>query len=526
MFEFPDRFNAAYDLLDSALERGWGERIALRATDGANVSYAQVAQSANRVGNALRELGVEIENRVLMSVVDGPEFVSTFLGAIKLGAVPIPVNTNLLADDYAYFLNDSRAKVAIVSAPQAEAIGNVRSQLRWLRHLVVVGEPGAGQLGFAEITEAASPELTPAYTGPDDVCFWLYSSGTTGVPKGIVHLQHDMRTCVELYAKPILGIQADDIVFSVAKLYFAYGLGNSLYFPLSVGASAVLLAGPPAPATVLDVVRRFRPTIYCAVPTSYANTLGVGAGPWTAADFMSVRTCVSAGEPLAGSILQRWKERSGTDILDGIGSTECCHIFISNRTDDIRPDCSGRIVPGYEARVVDDQGGEVPDGEVGNLMVKGESAFAYFWNQHQRTKQTLIGEWIQTGDKYLRDADGYFYYQGRSDDMLKVGGIWVSPAEVEACINQHPSVLECAVVGLKDSNALIKTCAYVVLQPTVQGEHALEDSLRAHVRERLAHFKCPREFRFVGALPKTATGKIQRYKLRRVSAESGEVPRA
>ena len=512
--ELPQRYNAAADLLDGNLEAGRGDQIAIRTTDGAALTYAEVAAAADRSGSALRELGVEIENRVLMALLDGPEFAATFFGAIKLGAVPIPVNTNLKPHDYAYFLNDSRAKVAVVSAPLADAFRQVRGELRHLRHLVVVGEAGPGELGYAEVTAAASPDLAAADTSRDDMCFWLYSSGTTGFPKGVVHLQHDMRYVVETYGKQVLRLRESDVTFSVAKLYFAYGLGNALYMPFGVGASTVLLAGPPAPATILDVVRRFRPTLYFSVPTSYANTLAADPEVWADADFSSVRACVSAGEPLAGSILQRWGARTGTDILDGIGSTECCHIFISNRLGEVRPDSTGTVVPGYEVRIVDDAGQEVTQGQVGSLLVRGDSICSMYWNQHERTKRTIRGEWIDTGDQYLREADGFFRYQGRSDDMLKVSGIWVSPTEVESVINAHEAVLECAVVALIDEERLVRPEAYVVLQPGRKAGVELEVELRDHVRATLAHFKCPRDFHFVPELPKTATGKIQRFKLR------------
>jgi benzoate-CoA ligase len=511
--EFPERYNAAVDLLDANLEQGRAERTAIRTAAG-EWTYAQVVAGANRFGNALRELGVEAENRVMMAVLDSPEFATSFFGAIKLGAVPVPVNTNLKPADYAYFLNDSRAKVAVVSAPLADLLRQVRPSLHHLKHLVVVGDAEPGELSYAEITGAAGSELAAFDSSRDDMCFWLYSSGTTGYPKGAVHLQHDMRVSFELYARPFLEITEDDTCFSVAKLYFAYGLGNGLYFPFAAGATTVLHPGPPAAASLLPIVRRFRPSLYFAVPTSYANTLAADPEVWAEADFGSVRVCVSAGEPLSGSILQRWKSKTGTDILDGIGSTECCHIFISNRRDDIRPDCSGKVVPGYEARLVDEGGREVEDGQVGNLMIKGDSICAYYWNQHQRSRTTILGEWINTGDKYVRDSEGYFRYQGRSDDMLKVGGIWVSPVEVEMTVNAHEAVLECAVVGIENEQALLRPVAYVVLQPGRAADVELEESIRNHVRERLAHFKCPRDFFFVDTLPKTATGKIQRYKLR------------
>jgi benzoate-CoA ligase len=512
--ELPVRYNAAADFLDGNLAAGRGGRAAIRTASGEEWTYEQVADAADRWGGALAELGVEVENRVLLCVLDGPEFAAAFFGTIKLGAVPVPVNTNLTADDYAYLLLDSRAKVAVVSEGLADVLRAARARSPFLRHLVVVGEAGPAEVSYAELVRGARPLEGPADTQRDDMCFWLYSSGTTGRPKGVVHLQHDMRVCTELYAKPVLGIGDFDTTFSVAKLYFAYGLGNGLYFPFAVGATTVLLDGPPAPPTVLELVTRLRPTLYFGVPTSYAAILAAPESQWAGADFGSVRACVSAGEPLSGSLLRRWRERTGTWILDGIGSTEICHIFISNRLDDVRPDSSGRIVEGYEARIVDDDGTLVPDGEVGNLLVKGDSTCAFYWNQHERTKQTIQGEWIVTGDKYVRDAEGYLTYQGRADDMLKVSGIWVSPTEVEGTINGHDQVLECAVVGVPDEQQLVQTIAYVVLRDGAPADASTEAALRSFVRDRLAHYKCPREFRFVDSLPKTATGKIQRFRLR------------
>lgn len=508
-----NRYNAASDFLDGNLEAGRGDRTAI-LSPGGRWTYRQVAEDANRWASVLPQLGVEIENRVFLALLDGPAFAATFWGSIKLGAVPVPANTNLVADDYAYLLDDCRAKVAVVSQPVADRLRQARPASRWLKHLVVVGEAGPDEHRYAELLSGGASECSPADTDRDDMCFWLYSSGTTGMPKGVVHLQHDMRVCTDQYARPILELAESDITLSVAKLYFAYGLGNALYFPFSVGASTVLLEGPPAPPALLEAVREYRPTVYFGVPTSYASVLAADSALWEAADFSSVRICVSAGEPLPGAILRRWKERTGTEILDGIGSTEICHIFISNRPGDVRPDSSGRVVPGYEVRLVDEQGGEVGDGEVGSLLVRGDSTCAFYWNQHERTKDTIRGHWIDTGDKYVRSADGYFSYQGRSDDMLKAGGIWVSPAEVEAAITAHESVLECAVVGARDENDLVVPHAYVVVAPGRSSGPELTVELRDWVRGRLAHFKCPRAFHFVDSLPKTATGKIQRFKLR------------
>jgi benzoate-CoA ligase family protein len=512
--QLPERYNAAADFLDGNLEAGRGNRIAIRTTGGRACAYAQVAEGANRWGNALADLGIEIENRVLMILLDSPEFASVFWGTIKIGAIPVPVNTNLTPRDYAHFLNDSRAKVVVVSEPLAGRVREIEADLPWLRHVVVVGAPGPNELSYTELTAAAETARDPAPTSRDDACFWLYSSGTTGTPKAAIHLQHDMRVCTELYAKPILHIHEDDVTFSAAKLYFAYGLGNGLYFPFGVGATSVLHAGPPSPPAVLDTITRLHPTLYFSVPTSYAATLAADPDLWATADLTSVRACVSAGEPLSGSILERWRARTGTVILDGIGSTECCHIFVSNRLGDVRPDSSGMPVDGYRVKLLDDEGAPVPSGEVGNLLVSGDSICAGYWNQHERTKRTIQGEWIQTGDKYTQDPDGYLVYQGRSDDMLKVGGIWVSPTEVEGAINAHDAVLECAVVGVIDEQRLVLPEAYVVPRGEIADGAELQDELRRHVRARLAHFKCPRAFHFVEDLPKTATGKIQRFKLR------------
>lgn len=513
-----DHYNATTDLLDGHLEQGRSHKVAIR-TQAGDWTYADVAASANRAGNSFRELGVEVENRVLMAVLDSPEFAAAFFGTIKLGAVPVPVNTNLSSDEYAYLLNDSRAKIAVVSEPVADAFRKIRYQTSYLRHLVVIGETASGELSFEEITRDAGEELSPADTTSDDSCFWLYSSGSTGRPKGVVHLQHDMRSCAEAYAKPVLGIDDSDITFSVSKLYFAYGLGNGLYFPFAAGATSVLLAEPALPRVIFDIARRFRPTIYFAVPSSFANLLAAPASAWKLADFSSVQVCVSAGEVLPGALLKRWKDKTGIDILDGIGSTESCHIFISNRMHDVRPDCSGTVVEGYEVRIVDEEGRDVPVGQPGMLMMKGDSICASYWRQRQLTKETILGEWLKTGDIYVKDASSHFFYQGRTDDMLKVGGMWVSPYEVEETLSEDESVVECAVVGVPDRDALVKPEAFVVLANDGGGQE-LEDRLRQHVRQRLGGNKTPRAFHFVASLPKTATGKVQRFKLRELAQQS------
>jgi benzoate-CoA ligase len=359
----------------------------------------------------------------------------------------------------------------------------------------------------------------------DDVAFWLYSSGTTGFPKGAVHLQHDMRCCAESFGHGVLGIGPSDRTFSVAKLFFAYGLGNALYFPFSVGASTILLPDKPDPARIFDVVRRFRPTLFYAVPTAYSAMLAemdAGASP----DFSSVRLCSSAGEPLAATLFERWRARTGVEVLDGIGSTEMLHTFIANRPGRVRPGSSGEIVPGYAARVVDADGRDVAPDEIGDLLIKGESTCSCYWNKQEQTRKTIVGEWIRTGDKYSRDRDGYFWYQGRSDDMLKAGGYWVSPAEVESAILTHPAVLECAVIGCEDDTRLVKPMAFVVLKSGQAGSPELADALKGHLKTRLAVYKCPRWIEFVGDLPKTATGKIQRYKLREGLKRASSAPGA
>ena len=517
-----DRYNATTDLLEGNLEQGRSHNVAIRTHTG-ECTYAEVAAAANRAGNALRELGVEMENRVLMAVLDSPEFAATFFGAIKLGAVPVPVNTNLSADEYAYLLHDSRAKIAVVSEPLADAFRKIRRQSSYLRHLVVIGETAPGEVDFEQITRDAAEELSPADTTRDDSCFWLYSSSPTGRPKGVVHLQQAMRSCVESYARPVLGISDSDVTFSTSKLYFAYGLGNSLYFPFAAGATSVLVGEPALPRLIFEAVRRFRPTIFFAVPSSFANLLAAHSSSWHSADFSSVRVCVSASELLPGSILKRWKGKTGIDILDGIGSTESCHIFISNRTHDVHPDCSGTLVEGYEARVVDEEGRNVPRGQPGMLLIKGDSLCASYWRRHQLTMETLLGEWFKTGDIFIEGTSGHFFYQGRSDDMLKVGGMWVSPHEVEEALCEDEDVVECAVVGVPDRDALLKPEAFVVLAEPARGQE-VEGRLRQHIRQRLGGNKTPRAFHFVESLPRTATGEVERFKLRALAQARSASP--
>lgn len=514
----PDQFNAASAFLDRNLQEGRGTKTAI-FYEGEAYTYAQVAELANRVGNGLLDLGIDLEQRVALLLLDSPQFAAGFFGAIKIGAVPIPINTMLRPSDYVYMLNDSRARALLIHAVLWKQIQQVLPELKYLRHVVVVGLEEEGEQetstlhDFEKWTSKASANLEAAETSKDDSAFWLYSSGSTGFPKGCVHLQHDMTFCTEYYAKPVLGIQENDITFSGAKLFFAYGLGNNLYFPFAVGASAVHYPGRPVPEDMFKVVERYRPTIFFGVPTLYAGMLALPDAE-KRFDFSSVRVCVSAGESLPADILRRWQQKFHVDILDGIGSTEILHIFISNRSGEIRPGSTGKLVPGYEAIIADESGHAVEQGDIGNLLIRGDSTTAFYWNKHEKTKDTINGHWIHTGDKYYQDADGYFWYCGRADDMLKVSGQWVSPVEVEAALIEHPAVLEAAVVGDMDADELLKPRAYIVLNSGYEPSDALANELKTFVKERLVPFKYPRWIDFVPELPKTATGKIQRFKLR------------
>ena len=509
----PDGFNVGHWLCDRHLEEGRGDRTAILCGDEA-VTYAQVAERSNRVGNGLRGLGVRREERVMLLLLDGPAFVYSFLGAIKAGAVPIPTNTLLKPQDYRYMLNDSRAAIAIVSEPLLGALQAIpRLELPHLREIVVVGAAPPGLRSFDDLLQGAAT-LAIADTGKDDAAFWLYSSGTTGFPKGAVHLHHDIVHTVELYAKPILQLTERDRTFSVAKLFFAYGLGNAFTFPFAVGATTILWPGPPTPPNVYAAIERFKPTLLYSVPTNYGQLLAHHQETGADFDLSSVRLAVSAGEALPKALYDRFHQRFGVEILDGIGSTEILHIFISNRAGRTRPGSSGQLVPGYEARLVDETGAPVKDGEIGNLLIKGDSTCAFYWNKHERTKDTIEGHWIRTGDKYSRDADGYYWYAGRSDDMLKVGGIWVSPVEIENTLLEHPAVQEAGVVGRRDQDELEKPVAYVVLTAGQLGSEPLARELQDFVRSRIAEYKRPRWIEFVPELPKTATGKTQRFKLR------------
>lgn len=503
----PEQFNAADYFVDRNIREGRADKVAVICEDR-KLTYEQVGIGMNQVGNALAASGLRMEDRVALLLLDTEIYPQVFFGAIKMGAVPICLNTLMRPKDYTYYLNDSRARVLMVDASLLALIQGISKELHFLEKVVVVnGSAGANDVTFEEFIAGQSGEMTVAHTSPDDACFWLYSSGSTGQPKGTVHLQHDMVYAAETYGKQVLKVQENDVCFSAAKLFFAYGLGNGLYFPFSVGATAVYMPQWPTPQLVFNTIARHQPSLFFGVPTLF------GAMLTESGDLGRVRTSVSAGEALPPDILMRWRERFGTQILDGIGSTEICHIFISNCHDDVRPGSTGKLVPGYEARIVDDGFNDVEDGEIGTLLIKGDSIASCYWNKHDKTKKTMMGEWINTDDKFFKDENGYFFYVGRSNDMLKVGGIWVSPIEVEACLMEHASVRECAVVGWPDKGKLIKPKAYVVLHDGISGSDALEKELKDHVKTALAHYKYPRWIEFIEELPKTATGKIRRFVL-------------
>ncbi|MGC2474115.1 MAG: benzoate-CoA ligase family protein [Candidatus Sulfotelmatobacter sp.] len=511
----PDEFNAAAHFIDRHIQEGRTEKIAIECGDD-HLTYGELFRGVNQLGNGLKQLGVRMEERVLLLLLDTPEFAISFFGAIKIGAVPVPVNTLLKPADYKYLLNNSRARVAIVSDSLLPLIKELpRRELRFLEKIVVVGASNsAGNLAFQELIRRNSSDLAPAPTTKDDAAFWLYSSGSTGQPKACVHLQHDMVVSTERYAKAILKITSEDRCFSVAKLFFAYGLGNGLYFSLAVGATSILLPGPPRPQSVFETIERHRPTLFFSVPSNYVKLLAHEAPAGREFDLSSVRHAVSAGEALPASVFHRFKERFGVEILDAIGSTEALHMMISNVPGNVRPGSSGKVLPGFEAKIVDDNDQPVAHGEVGNLMVKADSACAYYWNQHEKTKDTIAGHWLRTGDKYYQDEDDFYWYAGRSDDMVKVSGVWVSPIEIERVLSEHAVVQEVAVIFRQDSDELSKPAAFVVLRDGISSSAQLGIELQNFVTSRLPVYKRPRWVEFLPELPKTATGKVQRFKLR------------
>jgi benzoate-CoA ligase len=507
----PRSYNASVDFIDRHLVEGRGGKVAVR-DDGGSYSYAQLAERVNRAGNMMKTLGIGLEDRVIMLMQDSVDFIACFFGAIRLGAVPVPLNTLLTANDYDFMLRDSRAKLVVVSGPLHEKAAPALAHQAFVKAVVVDGGAGHGRPLLGDLLAEASPTLVPAATVADDICFWLYTSGSTGQPKAAVHLHADLVHTAELYAVPVLGIDEKDIVFSAAKLFFAYGLGNAMTFPLHVGATALLMAERPTPQSVARHLVDHQPTIFFGVPTLYAAMLADPNLPGP--DKLALRWCVSAGEALPEQVAKRWKAHTGVDILDGIGSTEMLHIFLSNCPQALKYGTTGKPVPGYEVRLLGDDGAAVKAGEIGDLYVGGPTSAIMYWDNRAKSLESFHGRWTRTGDKYLIDGDGFYVYQGRSDDMLKVGGIYVSPFELEGAIVTHEAVLEAAVVGAEDESKLIKPKAYVVLRDGFEASDTLAESLKTYLKTRLAPYKYPRWIEFVNELPKTATGKIQRFRLR------------
>ena len=507
-------FNAATRFVDRHILEGRAGNTAIECRDE-RVSYQQLSDRTNRVGNVLRRLGVESGARVVLLLPDTPEFLYCFFGAIKIGAVAIPLNTLLKPLEYEFLLNDAQAKVALVGdflLPLLEV--TPRERFKYLREIVVVGNSNQHYLRLGDAMAESSSELQPAPMSKEAPAFWLYSSGSTGPPKACIHAHQDMLVCSERYAKGILNISDRDRCYSVARLFFAYGLGNAGYFPLYAGGTTILSQGQPTPAGIYANIERYRPTLFFSVPSNYAALLAHRREDGREFDLSSVRLAISAGEPLPEVIFERFKQRFGIQILDGLGSTETLQTVISNRPGEVRPGSTGKVVPGYEAKIVDENGRSVEVGVVGTLMIKGDSICSGYWNGQGKTEGEFADHWFRTGDRYYQDQDGYFWNAGRTVDTFKVNGRWLNPFEVEGALIAHPSVDQAAVVPREDEVGLTKAAAYVVLAPNVRPSDQLVRELKDLVAQRVGNYKRPKWIEFVSELPKTATGKVQRFKLR------------
>lgn len=515
----PQRMNIAALFVDQPAEGKWADKTAiyfageLPRYPPRNFTYREIQELVNRTSNALQSLGLGPEDRILMIVLDSIEFIATFFGAIKIGAIPIPVNTRLPADQYQYMLHDSRAKALVIHEELVDNIKDI-SQFKFLQHFIVIGQAKPGQISYYDIVNRASPQLDALEMSKDDFAFWLYSSGTTGAPKGIVHLQHDMVYCADTFFKHVVRLTQDDIILSVSKLSFAYGLGNAMYAPFRVGASAVLYPGVAQPEKVLELLEKYRVTVLFALPMLYSRILAIKDAE-KKYDLKSLRLCFSGLEPLHPAIYYQWKERFGVEVLDVIGSTEILHVFIANREGKVKPGTTGVAVPGYELKTVDDEGKDVPIGQRGRLMVRADSIGAFYWHQHDATKRTFQGEWIDTSDLYVKDEEGFWTHAGRAGDMMRSKGLWVSPVEVENAIGAHPAVLEVAAVQSYTPERFEMVKAFITLKEGYQPSPRLEEEIRNFIKSNgLASYKIPELMEFSGDLPKTPTGKIQRFKLR------------
>ncbi|PYS22297.1 MAG: benzoate-CoA ligase family protein [Acidobacteria bacterium] len=521
--EFPERFNMADYFLYHNLEEGREDKVCLYFKDQ-SFTYGEAARMSNATGNALRMLGVRIEDRVLIVLPDCPEFVWTWFGAARIGAVITMVNPLLPADDYRYYLNYTRARAAIVHEaflrPFAEAVADAN----YLRSVIVVRNEEAidGELidsrsslksfSFSEVVSTQPTACRAAETHRDDIAIWLFTSGSTGHPKGAVHLQHDLPYNTEVFAKRSMSVNENDLTVSVPKLFFGYATGTNLLFPFAVGGATALFSERSTPEKMFEVIERYRPTILTTVPTMINSMLN--AEDASSHDLSSIRFCYSAGEALPVELYHRWKEKFGVEICDGIGSAEMFHIYITNRPGDVKPGSLGRIVEGYEAKIVDAEGNEVPTGDIGTLKIKGDSAALCYWNAHEKSKATFAGDWCTSGDQFHVDEEGYYWYHGRTDDMLKVGGVFVAPSEIENCLLQHEAVLECAVVGQADSDGLVKPKAFIVARNGQPANEAQANAIKDFVKTRLALYKYPRWIEFVDSLPKNDRGKVERKLLK------------
>jgi benzoate-CoA ligase len=507
----PREYNFAADVLARNLEAGRADKPAF--IDGSrSLTYRQLANRVARFAAALRGLGIHREERVLIALTDTVDWPAAFLGCLKAGIIAVPVNTLLTEDDYRFMLEDSRAKALVVSEVLFPRFAPIIKQCPDLEHVIVSGENPHGYRLFEDVIGADEPEPYTAPTTADDMAFWLYTSGSTGKPKGAVHVHASLKLTADLYGTPVVGLKESDVVYSVAKLFFAYGLGNAMTFPLSVGATVVLNPERPTPDAVAALLRRHPVSVFFAVPTFYAAFLASANAPKR--EELKIRRCISAGEALPEEIARRWEDRYGVGISDGLGTTEMLHVFLTNRPGDNKYGTTGKGVPGYDVELRGEDGRPVRPGEMGELYVRGPTSAVMYWNNRAKSRDTFRGEWTRCGDKYIQDADGYYVCCGRADDMLKVSGIYVSPFEVEAALSSHPEVLEAAVVGWFDEERLVKPKAFVVLKVPDKATEDLVSALQEHVKRKLAPYKYPRWIEFRADLPKTATGKIQRFKLR------------